>query len=211
VSASHLPVHPDITPDVLDRWDFTPQPGVPSSPGMRCRGTGQLRYGVVPPGVARPPRGERAACPGCPDCTPVTGAALGPPRYAPPTTIAADPDDGPSAAEIAAVRALPLDARRALCDCRGPGWTVHPDGVAVPRLRPRDPALVGSAVDAWLPADPDGIIRLAQARHVQAIGQPRTFNARLADGRWDAQFYEARERGPSLRLVALQLLLDVWP
>ena len=61
-------------------------------PAWRCKGTGELRYGVVPAGVPRPPRGERAKCPGCEDCRP---------RVVSPNTI-----HGPLT--------CPAD-----CDCRG--------------------------------------------------------------------------------------------
>lgn len=84
----------------------------------RCRGTGQLPHGVLPPGVGRLARGDRAPCPGCPDCSPpcACGAevpeARRRPAYAVPTCYACLPPPEP----------LPVAELRV-------GWDPgHPDG-----------------------------------------------------------------------------------
>jgi len=49
-----------------------PLPATPlwldGGPARRCRSTGELPHGSVPPGEIRPTPGTRAVCPGCPDC-----------------------------------------------------------------------------------------------------------------------------------------------
>ena len=135
--------------------------------------------------------------------TPATfaGSHLSPPPPLPPVAISADPDrlpDAPTEAEQSALRDLPIDARYALCACRGPGWTVYAAGVAVPRLRAVSPALVGVAVAGWLPAGLCEIVDLIAV--CMGIGRRSTMQMITA---------EVNEDTP-LRVTALRILSRVW-
>ena len=133
------------------------------------------------------------------DAAPLPGGNLTPPPTNPPAAIDADPlPDAPTEAECAALRALHIDARYALCACRGPGWTVYASGVAVPRLRACAPGLIGVAVDGWLPA--------GLCETVDLIANSAGIGRRQAMT-WIAA--EVKDDVP-LRVTALDILARVW-
>jgi hypothetical protein len=163
------------------------------------RGTGLLPLG--PATATGPSIGLIPTYP-LPEPAPLPSASLTPP---PPTWTAQTAADalppGPPAAEVAAVRALPLDARRALCRCAGPGWTIFAEGPAVPRLAPPDAGLVGVAFVAWLPTDTGAILGLLH-------GGPTL--ERVDDGEWLAYGQGLSSSSlPTPRLAALTLMARV--
>lgn len=85
VMGSHWDTRPDGN-DWSEEWRNAPHPL-----DRRCKGTGELRHGVIPPHYPRPAPTKRCPCPGCEDCRvdeierdPVDAGESSPPRVADP-------------------------------------------------------------------------------------------------------------------------------
>ena len=119
----------------------------------------------------------------------------------------------PTDAEIAALLALPTEAREALKKCEGPGWRVD-RLFGVDLFRSPEWATLGGPFVAWLPANPLEIVRVAAERlsphydHHSLAEYPTKHEACVLVSRATGRC--ALGRGPTPHLAALALLAEVW-
>lgn len=125
----------------------------------------------------------------------------------------------PSPEEIAALLALPAEAREALTKCEGPGWRVLTWGEGMwvdgfwradePRDHDAENVALGAA-SAWLPADTAEILDMVRwrtrSRRVLIEVSPDDCEASWRDRSGRTH----RGHGATARLAALRLLAVVW-
>lgn len=121
---------------------------------------------------------------------------------------------GPTDEEIAALLALPAEAREALKGCEGPGWYVNPEepeNVYLLLLDGPDED-TQHRQNAWLPCSPLEIVRVAgeKADHHRYL---LCRDECERDGVWfvaECGYCDKSQEAGSPHLAALALLGEVW-